>query len=44
MAGLHYCEDCWYYDEEEEKCVAKHTKKRPRDSACTDFSDKNEED
>lgn len=42
MPGLHYCEECWYYNEG--KCDAKHGDVKPSDYACTDFASKNEED
>ncbi len=44
MPGLHFCYECWYYDAKEKRCVAKHGEKNPNDWACTDFSNKNEED
>lgn len=44
MPGLHFCYECWYYDAEKGKCDAKHGEKSPGDWACTDFSNKNEED
>lgn len=42
MPGLHYCAECWYYNNGE--CDAKHGKKEPTDYACTDFASKEEED
>ncbi len=43
MPGLHYCYECWYFNGEGD-CDAKHSEASAGKLACTDFSNKNEED